>query len=150
LFGTRGWVDLRIPDKARVEDARVLGDCAAHPAPDTTILITLPRLDRAASSSAWFAALEQGGVTVEVHPLERADLPRWIASRLERQQQRATAETLQFLADTTEGNLLAARQELEKIGLLLPQGELDPAAVEDAVADVRAFDVFQLGSVACR
>jgi DNA polymerase-3 subunit delta len=145
LFGTRKLVDLRIPNgKPGVEGARVLEDCAAHPAPDTTILITLPRLDRAASSSAWFAALEQGGVTVEVYPLERADLPRWIASRLERQQQRATAETLQFLADTTEGNLLAARQELEKIGLLLPQGELDPAAVEDAVADVARFDVFQL------
>ena len=102
------------------------------------------RSGRTTTSPTWFAALEQSGITVEVYPLERADLPRWIASRLAQQQQRATAETLQFLADTTEGNLLAARQELEKIGLLLPQGELDPAAVEDAVADVARFDVFQL------
>jgi DNA polymerase III subunit delta len=145
LFGTRKLVDLRIPGgKPGVEGARVLEDCAANPAPDTTILITLPRLDRAMSSSSWFAALEQGGITLEVLPLERADLPRWIASRLERQRQRASAETLQFLADTTEGNLLAARQELEKIGLLLPEGELELAAVENAVADVARFDVFQL------
>jgi DNA polymerase-3 subunit delta len=145
LFGTRKLVDLRIPGgKPGVEGARVLEDSATHPAPDTTILITLPRLDRTASTSAWFAALEQGGVTIEVYPLERADLPRWIASRLERQQQRASAETLQFLADSTEGNLLAARQEVEKIGLLLPQGELGPSAVENAVADVARFDVFQL------
>jgi len=145
LFGTRKLVDLRIPGgKPGVEGARVLEDCAANPTPDTTILITLPRLDRATSSSSWFAALEQGGITLEVFPLERADLPRWIASRLERQRQRASAETLQFLADTTEGNLLAARQELEKIGLLLPEGELEQAAVENAVADVARFDVFQL------
>jgi DNA polymerase-3 subunit delta len=145
LFGTRKLVDLRIPGgKPGVEGARVLEDCAANPTPDTTILITLPRLDRATSSSSWFGALEQGGVTLEVFPLERADLPRWIASRLERQRQRASAETLQFLADTTEGNLLAARQELEKIGLLLPEGELEQAAVENAVADVARFDVFQL------
>jgi DNA polymerase III subunit delta len=145
LFGTRKLVDLRIPGgKPGVEGARVLEDCAANPTPDTTILITLPRLDRATSSSSWFAALEQGGITLEVFPLERADLPRWIASRLERQWQRASAETLQFLADTTEGNLLAARQELEKIGLLLPEGELEQAAVENAVADVARFDVFQL------
>ncbi len=125
LFGTRKLVDLRIPGgKPGVDGARVLEDCAAHPSADTTILITLPRLDRAATSSAWFAALEQAGVVIEVYPLERADLPRWIASRLQRQQQSASGETLQFLADTTEGNLLAARQELEKIGLLLPQGEL--------------------------
>ena len=145
LFGTRKLVDLRIPGgKPGVEGARVLEDCAANPVPDTTILITLPRLDRATSSSSWFAALEQSGVTLEVFPLERADLPRWIASRLERQRQRASAETLQFLADTTEGNLLAARQELEKIGLLLPEGELEQEAVENAVADVARFDVFQL------
>jgi DNA polymerase-3 subunit delta len=145
LFGTRKLVDLRIPGgKPGVEGARVLEDCAANPVPDTTILITLPRLDRATSGSSWFAALEQSGVTLEVFPLERADLPRWIASRLERQRQRASAETLQFLADTTEGNLLAARQELEKIGLLLPEGELEQAAVENAVADVARFDVFQL------
>ena len=145
LFGTRKLVDLRIPSgKPGVEGARVLEDCAAKPTPDTTILITLPRLDRAMSSSSWFAALEQGGIAVEVLPLERADLPRWIAIRLERQQQRASAETLRFLADTTEGNLLAARQELEKIGLLLPVGELEQAAVENAVADVARFDVFQL------
>jgi DNA polymerase III subunit delta len=159
LFGTRKLVDLRIPGgKPGVDGARVLEDCAVNPVPDTTILITLPRLDRSASSSAWFTALEQAGIAIEVYPLERADLPRWIASRLQRQNQRASAETLQFLADTTEGNLLAARQELEKIGLLLPQGELDQTAVENAVADVARFDVFQLseawlsgdGARACR
>ncbi len=145
LFGTRKLVDLRIPGgKPGTEGARVLEDCAAHPSVDTTVLITLPRIDRATAGSAWFSALEQHGVMIEVYPLERADLPRWIASRLERQQQRASTETLQFLADTTEGNLLAAHQELEKIGLLLPEGELDPAAVENAVADVARFDVFQL------
>jgi DNA polymerase III subunit delta len=145
LFGTRKLVDLRIPSgRPGIEGARALEDCAAHPGPDTTTLITLPRLDRAASSSAWFTSLEQAGIAVEVYPLERADLPRWIASRLALQQQRASAETLQFLADTTEGNLLAARQEIEKIGLLLPQGDLEQAAIEDAVTDVARFDVFQL------
>ena len=58
--------------------------------------------------------------------------------------QRASAETLQFLADTTEGNLLAAQQEIEKLALLLPAGELDARAVEQAIADVARFDVFQL------
>jgi DNA polymerase III subunit delta len=145
LFGTRKLVDLRIPGgKPGVDGARVLEDCAANPVPDTTILITLPRLDRAALDSAWFTALEQAGIAVEVYPLERVDLPHWIAARLQRQQQSASAETLQFLADATEGNLLAAKQELEKIALLLPQGELEQAAVENAVANVARFDVFQL------
>jgi len=145
LFGARKLVDLRIPSgKPGVEGARVLEDCAANPHSDTLPLITLPRLDRAALSSAWFSALDRAGVVVAVQALERAELPRWLAARLARQNQHGSAETLQFLAATTEGNLLAARQEVEKLGLLLPEGELDPEAVLEAIADVARFDVFQL------
>jgi DNA polymerase-3 subunit delta len=76
--------------------------------------------------------------------VERGELPQWIAERLKRSGQRASADTLRFLADTTEGNLLAAQQEIDKLALLLPEGELDPEAVEGSVADVARFDVFQL------
>jgi DNA polymerase-3 subunit delta len=144
LFGVRKIVDVRIPTgKPGIEGARVLEDCAANPNPDTTVLITLPRVDRATQSSAWFSALEARRV-IAVQPLERSELPAWIAARLARARQRASTETLQFLADTTEGNLLAAQQEIEKLALLLPEGELDARAVEQAIADVARFDVFQL------
>jgi DNA polymerase III subunit delta len=147
LFGSRKLVDLRIPGgKPGIEGARVLEDYATHAqeSSDTVTLITLPRLDRAAQNSAWFAALERVGVSVAVAPLERDELPQWIAARLARQGQRASRDTLQFLADNTEGNLMAAQQEIEKLGLLLPEGMLDAEAVEQAVADVSRFDVFAL------
>jgi DNA polymerase-3 subunit delta len=145
LFGARKLIDLSIPSgKPGIEGARALEDCALHPHPDLLTLVTLPRLDRTALNSAWFSALESAGVVVAVYPLEREELPQWLAARLGRQNQRASAETLRFLADATEGNLLAARQEVEKLGLLLPQGKLEQAAVEAAVADVARFDVFEL------
>ena len=145
LFGERKLIDLSIPSgKPGVEGARVLEDCAANPSADTITLIMLPRLDRAAQASAWFSALEQAGVSIAVYPLERGELPQWLGTRLARQKQRVTDETLQFLAEATEGNLLAAKQEIEKLGLLLPEGELEHDAVERAVADVSRFDVFQL------
>jgi len=145
LFGERKLIDLSVPSgKPGVEGARVLEDCAANPSADTITLVTLPRLDRAAQASAWFSALEQAGVSIAVYPLERGELPQWLGTRLARQKQRVTNETLQFLAEATEGNLLAAKQEIEKLGLLLPEGELEHDAVERAVADVSRFDVFQL------
>ena len=145
LFGERRLLDLRIPSgKPGPDGARALEDCAANPNADTLTLITLPRLDRTAQSTAWFSALQEAGVAIAVYPLERAELPRWLAERLARQKQSVSPETLQFLADTTEGNLLAARQEIEKLGLLLPEGRLEHDAVERAVADVARFDVFQL------
>jgi DNA polymerase-3 subunit delta len=145
LFGTRKLVDLRIPSgRPGVEGARALEDCARNSSPDAITLVTLPRLDRTALASSWFSALEESGVTIAVQPLERAELPGWLATRLAQQQQRVSQETLEFLADTTEGNLLAAQQEIEKLGLLLPEGELAQGTIEQAVADVARFDVFQL------
>jgi DNA polymerase III subunit delta len=145
LFGDRRLIDLSLPSgKPGVEGARVLEDHAANPASDTLTLITLPRLDRTAQGAAWFAALEASGVSIAVYPIERDELPRWIAERLARQRQRVGDETLQFLADATEGNLLAAKQEIDKLALLLPEGTLEHEAVLRAVADVARFDVFQL------
>jgi DNA polymerase-3 subunit delta len=145
LFGERKLVDLRIPSgKPGVEGTKALERYAAAPNPDNVTLVTLPRLDRAAQSAPWFLALCDGGVTVPVQPLVREALPRWIASRLAAQGQKAGRDTLAFLAERCEGNLLAARQEIEKLALVLPQGELEQARVEEAVADVARYDVFQL------
>jgi DNA polymerase-3 subunit delta len=145
LFGDRKLIDLRIPSgKPGVDGAKALEACAAHASADQLLLVTLPKVDRATQASAWFSALEGAGVAVAVYPIEREALPAWIAARLARQRQRATPETLAFLADRCEGNLIAARQEIEKLGLLLPEGELDHEAVERAVTDVARYDVFQL------
>src|SRR6266542_1805106 len=119
LFGSRKLIDLRIPSgKPGIDGAKALEAYAANPNPDNVTLVTLPRLDRATQSSAWFTALADVGVTIAVYPVEREELPGWIATRLSRQQQRASRETLAFLADNCEGNLLAARQEIEKLALL--------------------------------
>jgi len=145
LFGDRKLIDLRIPSgKPGVDGAKALEACARQAGADQMLLVTLPKIDRATQGSAWFAALERAGVAVAVYPIEREALPAWIAARLARQRQSATPETLAFLAERCEGNLIAARQEIEKLGLVLPEGELEPEAVERVVTDVARYDVFQL------
>jgi DNA polymerase-3 subunit delta len=144
LFGSRKLIDLRIPSgKPGVEGAKALEAYAANPNPDNVTLITLPRLDRATLGSAWFAMLSQAGATIAVQPLEREALPRWIAARLARQNQRASDAVLTYLAERCEGNLLAARQEIEKLALVLPEGDIALDAVDRATTDVARYDVFQ-------
>src|SRR5512137_2013162 len=90
LFGSRKMIDLRIPSgKPGVEGARALEAWAASPNSDHIALVTLPRLDRAAQQTAWFSALAAAGVAIAVYPLERDELPAWIAARLAAQLQRA-------------------------------------------------------------
>lgn len=145
LFGTRRMIDLRIPTgKPGAEGGKALERYAGEPNPDNVTLVTLPRVDRATQASGWFTALADAGVAVAVYPLEREEMPAWIAARFSRQGQKASPETLAWLAERCEGNLFAARQEIEKLGLLLPEGPLDHEAVERAVTDVARYDVFQL------
>ena len=145
LFGARKLIDVRIPSgKPGGDGAAALERHARNLDRDNVTLITLPRVDRATQASAWFTALADHGVTIAVAPLERAALPAWIAERLARHRQRASRDTLAFLAERCEGNLLAACQEIDKLALLLPPGELAHDDVERAVADVARYDIQEL------
>lgn len=145
LFGEKKLIELRIPSGKPGSDgaAAIEAHCRSLPV-DTTTLITLPRLDRQGQSSTWFGALSDAGAVVNIFPVERAKLPQWIAARLARQKQGAGAEAIEFLVDCVEGNLLAAHQEIQKLGLLYPEGELTLDQMRDAVLDVARFDVYQL------
>ncbi|MDT6960560.1 DNA polymerase III subunit delta [Cupriavidus sp. SZY C1] len=150
LFGDRKIVELRVPSgKPGKDGGEALRAVAAQPSPDVVMLVTLPRLDFAASKSAWFQALESAGVSIKVDAVDRTRLPAWVGDRLALQQQRvepgeAGRRALQFIADKVEGNLLAAHQEIQKLGLLYPPGVLTFDAVHDAVLNVARYDVFKL------
>ena len=152
LFADKLILDVRIPSgKPGKEGSVALQQLAESAAGNDAVLmlVSLPRLDKTAKNSGWFMALEANGATVQIDPVERAALPTWIAQRLAQQQQRVREgeegqRSLQFFADRVEGNLLAAHQEIQKLGLLYPQGELSFEQIERAVLNVARYDVFKL------
>jgi DNA polymerase III subunit delta len=156
LFADKQIIEIRIPSGKPGKDGSTALQQLAEAAQgnDSTLtIVMLPRLDKVTKSSAWFTALDGHGVSLEVSPVERSALPQWIAQRLGAQGQRVEAgeagqRTLQFFADRVEGNLLAAHQEIQKLGLLFPaesgDGVLTWAQVESAVLNVARYDVFKL------
>jgi DNA polymerase-3 subunit delta len=150
LFSERQFIEIRIPGGKPGKDGSEALQRYAQAAPeDVLTLVTLPRLDKTQLSSAWFTALDGHGVSLRVEPVERRLLPAWLAQRLRAQGQSVPEgedgqKALAFFADRVEGNLLAAHQELQKLALLHPRGELTLAQIEAAVLDVARFDVFKL------
>lgn len=152
LFADKQILEIRIPSgKPGKDGSQALQQLAesASGNDSTLTLVILPRLDKATKSGAWFAALDAHGVTLQIDPIERANLPSWIAQRLAVQRQRVVAgeegqRTLQYFADRVEGNLLAAHQEIQKLALLFPPGELQCAQIEQVVLNVARYDVFKL------
>ncbi len=150
LFAERQLIEIRIPSgKPGKDGSEALQRYCARLPEDVVTLVSLPKLDKTQTSSAWFSALDGAGVTLRVDPVERRALPQWIAQRLVAQGQRVAdgemgQRTLAFFADRVEGNLLAAHQELQKLALLHPKGELSFEQIESAVLNVARYDVFKL------
>jgi len=144
LFGEKKLVELRLPSgKVGAQAAEALVEWCRQPSDEALLLVTMPRPEGPMWWKApWFAALKSAGVMVALEPVPRAALPAWLGQRLARQKQRASAEVLAWLADRVEGNLLAAHQEVQKLALLAPEGELDLDAVREAVADVARYDPY--------
>ncbi len=141
LFATQRLVELRIPTgkPGREGGPAIEAYCSQLP-PDTVTLVTLPEIDWQGQKSKWFLAFQDAAVMIEAKPVDRDRLPAWLAARLARQGQSASPEALDILADRLEGNLLAAKQEIDKLALLCPPGEIPTEAIEHGVADVARFD----------
>jgi DNA polymerase-3 subunit delta len=147
LFAERRLLEIRLPTgKPGREGGEALRQHAATSADDLLTLVCLPTLDRTTRGSGWATALESAGVWIDIPALPRGELPGWIGQRLARQKQKAPLEALAFIADRVEGNLLAAHQEISKLGLLHPPGELSLEAVQEAVLDVSRYEVFGLSA----
>ncbi len=145
LFGDKKLIELRIPTgKPGKDGGQALQSYTGQLSADNVTLITLPKLDWATQKAVWVASLQQAAVFIDIPLIERVQLPSWIGVRLAAQGQSADKQGIDFIADRVEGNLLAAHQEILKLGLLHDNGKLSFEQIQDAVLNVARYDVFKL------
>jgi DNA polymerase III subunit delta len=148
LFGARRLIEIRLAT-ARPGTAgnAALTELLGARDPDALYLILTPRLDREAQGADWVRSVEAHGAWVQVWPVDAARLPAWLRARAGQLKLEASDAALELLAARTEGNLLAAHQELTRLALLGGEAStgLTAGAVRSSVADSARFDVFQFG-----
>ncbi|MBX7228716.1 MAG: DNA polymerase III subunit delta [Burkholderiaceae bacterium] len=145
LFSEKRLLEIRLPSgKPGTQGSQALIKLAKATDSEQMAIVLLPKLDKSSKSSEWFSALVANGVSIEVPNIDRPALPRWIANRMSRYHQKASAEALEFISDKVEGNLMAAHQEIEKLALLYPAGLLSLEQVQNAVLNVARYGVQQL------
>lgn len=145
LFAERRLLELRLPSgKPGDAGAKMLIQLAQHPAADTILLVIAGKLDKAARESAWANALDAAGASIALWPLNAAQLPAWIGARLQAQQLRPEAGVVELLAQYTEGNLLAAAQEVDKLALLAQGGVIRLSDAQDSLSDNARYNVYGL------
>ncbi|MGC1387942.1 MAG: DNA polymerase III subunit delta [Steroidobacteraceae bacterium] len=148
LFAERRLFELRMPSGKPDKGATQLADMAMHPPPDVVCLIITDKLDRKASEAPWVRAIESQGVWVQIWPVDAAALPGWLRGRARSLNVELQPEAAQLIVDRVEGNLLAAKQELEKLALLSNGEPIGEELVMRSVGDSARYDVFQLAAAA--
>lgn len=149
LFGDRKIVEVRFSGKPDTTAANTLEKYAANPAPDTLLLLILPKLDGTAQKAKWFVACDNAGVSLQLPVIDAQTLPDWLSSRLQQAGLRTEdAEAFTLLRERVEGNLLAAQQEIEKLRLLADNGVLTTDIIRNAVGDCARYNVYDLADCA--
>jgi DNA polymerase III subunit delta len=153
LFAQRRIIELRLPTgKPGLEGAKALAQWAANPAPDTALVLLLPRLDKALAAASWMTKLTAHGVALQVETIIAGQMRTWLESRLAQHQLKAEPQALAFMATRFEGNLAAAHQEIVKLGFLprqTPHAPISLSELEDLLTDQARFSPFQVGDLLC-
>lgn len=145
LFSDKKVIDLRIPSgKTGTEGGKNLVAYAERPPPDTLLLITMPKMDRAQQSTKWVKALDKLGALIQIWPIEGRNLLQWLDQRMRSRGLMPEREVIAMLAERVEGNLLAAAQEIDKLLLLQGPGPVSAEQLLEASADSARFDVYKL------
>jgi DNA polymerase-3 subunit delta len=149
LFAEKRIIEIRLPTgKPGRDGSATIVDLMERTGDDLLILVESPKLDRSAASAKWVKAIEAVGAHVQLWPVGARELPAWIGARMRTSGLQPDRDAVRLLVDRVEGNLLAANQEIEKLRLLLGEGTVSGADVENAVADSSRFDVYQLTDAA--
>ncbi len=145
LFATKRIIELHLAStKPNAAATKILKDITASPLTDTMLIISTNKLDSKTEQTAWFKAFDKNGITIPVWPITIEQLPTWIMQRAKKSGLTFTPDAAKRLAEQVEGNLLAASQEIEKLGLLQTTRTIDLPAIEQAVTDNARFDIFSL------
>jgi DNA polymerase-3 subunit delta len=149
LFGSRKLIELRLPSgKPGVGGANAIVELLASAGPDNVYLMLTGKLEREQNNSAWVKAFEAMGAYLPIWPIEVPRLPQWLRARAATLELELEDAAVQFIVERTEGNLLAAQQELEKLKLLARGQKVNLADVQASIGDSARYDVFQLGEAA--
>lgn len=145
LFSSKRLIELRMPDgKPGREGSAALAEYAADPPADNVLIVTTARADKQAQKSKWYTALDKAGVSISIKQIDAASLPGWIKQRVRQQGKSISLSAAEFIAQQVEGNLLAARQEIDKLCLLVTSDCIELDDVTNIIADATRFNVFTL------
>ncbi|MEM9101417.1 MAG: DNA polymerase III subunit delta [Pseudomonadota bacterium] len=144
LFASRKVIECRLQGLPTKAGKDALIQIANRPIDDIIIIITSPKIENSTQKTKWFKQIDEVGVHVPCWPIGREKLSGWLKERAKRHHVHLEPQAFQLLVELVEGNLYAARQEIEKLSLIFGSQSISLQELEAAVSDNARFNVFAL------
>lgn len=145
LFSDKSIIDLRLP-KLDERASKTIQQYLTSPPEDLCLIISTIKLTSAQQKTKLYKAISNAGEVISIWPISPRDLPQWIRMRLTTVNMKADNESIQLLAEFTEGHLLATQQAIEKLQLLYPEQAIGVKEMADVINDNARFNVFDLSN----
>lgn len=127
------------------QGSKVIQALCANPAEGNVYIFVTPPIDRQSRAASWCKAIAGCGEIVELKPVFDNQLPDWLQQRARARGFSIDIQGAQLLAECTEGNLLAADQELEKLSIRFGDEDcIDFATIQASVAQSARYSHFLL------
>lgn len=135
LFSSRQLIELRFHKAPSSKDHDFLSRLFELCSDDNRLLLISPALKKNQLDAKWTQGFHKLGAVLQFWPLDVRQFPNWLKQRAQQFGFSLDPAGLDFLASSTQGNLLAAQQELMKLQLLLPSGRVTLDELVACVAD---------------
>jgi DNA polymerase-3 subunit delta len=147
LFGDKTLHELRLHHKPTTSAAKLIAPFIYKLDQENALVILCDKIDSATQKTSWYQAINDQGAVITIWPLEAAAFQQWLKQRLQQQNLGTDPRLVQFIMDQTEGNAIAAAQEIEKLKLLYPNGQVPHQDLENIIVDHARYDIFGLVEV---
>jgi DNA polymerase-3 subunit delta len=146
LFSTTKCRIVTLPTgKPGQQGSKAIQGLCDNPGEGNVYIFVTPQLDRQARNTSWSKAIQSAGEIIELKPVFDNQLAGWLVQRARSKGLNIDAQSAQFLSECTEGNLLAADQELEKLSIRFgDHGLVDFDTIEATVAQSARYSHFLL------
>lgn len=146
LFSSQKIVEIHLPSgKPGDAGSQFFQQYVSQLNTDIIVILILPKIESASTKSKWWQAIERAGVTLQIWPLDSQGVKRWLTQQLQQVQLKMEPAAIELLLTQTQGNLLATRQEVQKLGLLFAAGTtINHAQLCEILQDQADFNVFDL------
>jgi len=147
LFGSKKIIEIKLLGTGPGnKGSKALKDYSLKPDPNKLLIVSAEGLDKKSQSSQWAKSLEAAGVMIIEYPIALSSMPEWIQNKAKENNIKIKKEAAQLLAEKTEGNLLAATQEITKISLLFTDSEIGIKEMEASISNASKYGIFDLSN----